>query len=931
LLGLLLLGVTLPVSAEEHSVSLVGQIGGECRDVQVVGNYAYVGEGTSLRVLDVSNPAKPIPRGRVRLPGIVQGVFVSGGRAYVTDGASLQIADIANPSSPTLLGAYTTPAKRVWVSGNLAYVATGSSLKIITVANPSSPTLRTTYNAPATNVYLSGATAYLSGDKLRILDVSNPSSPTLRSIYDTPVNDVVVSGTLAYLACPAFLGLKILDVSNPSSATLRGTLAVLYGQSVRVSGSRVYVSWMEDPYTIPREAGFRIVDASNPSQPRLLGEYNNLRYPWTLSLADGLAYVADGLAGLLIIDIDRAAQPVLRGSYSPASCARDVCVSGNLAYVASGDGGLQIVDVSNPTLPTPCGSYRTPGEAMAICISNNLAYVTWQSMVTFDEAGGLQIIDITDPSSPTLRGSCDVERWTYDVAVSGGLAYLGRSPGALTIVDVSKPSSPTLLGSYNWQSSVPFGYSRIAVGADCAYVACLGTGLPIIDTSNPSSPTLRATYPTGAYDVQVLGNRAYVASRSSLQSENGLKVLDVSNPSSPTLLGFRRTQCNNVCVFVNTAYISWGTGDQYRGWSGGLEIMDVSDARSLRRFGSYDLPTWSAGISASNNLAYVANYNAGLVILRYTPPPAPSNLRASAISWDQIDLQFSENNTLPFQSGPSFDDDYEFERKVGSAGAWAKATITVAREARTLVIPVRGGGYYTYYVTVYRDMRVSPGIVYYYRMRAHNTVGYSPYSNVTSATITNAPPAAPSNLRTDTSSNGSFSLVWYDNASNEQGFKIERKIGASGSWMQVTTATANTAEFSPSAPPPDIPCFYRVRAYNPMGNSPYSYETAFTLVTPAAPSNLRAKAASTSKITLSWQDNSDNERGFYIYRKTASSAIWTRIGQTYANGSSFSDTGLSPYEVYTYRVSAYNWVVESFSNEVSLGTTAARPAWSLYE
>jgi len=125
------------------NVELVGQIGGQCEAVYVVGNYAYVGEGPSLRILDVSNASTPIALGRVFLPDVVRDVFVSSNLAYVAASESgLQIIDVSNPSSPQLRGSFDTPgdARHVFVSGNLAYVADSiSGLQIIDVSNPSLP------------------------------------------------------------------------------------------------------------------------------------------------------------------------------------------------------------------------------------------------------------------------------------------------------------------------------------------------------------------------------------------------------------------------------------------------------------------------------------------------------------------------------------------------------------------------------------------------------------------------------------------------------------------------------------------------------------------------------------------------------------------------------------------------------------------------
>jgi hypothetical protein len=93
-----------------------------------------------------------------------------------------------------------------------------------------------------------------------------------------------------------------------------------------------------------------------------------------------------------------------------------------------------------------------------------------------------------------------------------------------------------------------------------------------------------------------------------------------------------------------------------------------------------------------------------------------------------------------------------------------------------------------------------------------------------------------------------------------------------------------------------------------------------------SPSNLTATAASTSQVNLSWQDNSSNEMGFKIQRKTGPAGTWSQIEVTAANVVSYSDTGLNANTTYFYRVQAYNNSGDSiFSNEASVTTANAVP------
>lgn len=74
---------------------------------------------------------------------------------------------------------------------------------------------------------------------------------------------------------------------------------------------------------------------------------------------------------------------------------------------------------------------------------------------------------------------------------------------------------------------------------------------------------------------------------------------------------------------------------------------------------------------------------------------------------------------------------------------------------------------------------------------------------------------------------------------------------------------------------------------------------------PAAPSNLTATP--TNSILLSWQDNSNNEDGFYIEStQDTTNGSWAQIASVNADSTRFHHTGLNPGETYFYRVRAYN-------------------------
>jgi hypothetical protein len=67
-------------------------------------------------------------------------------------------------------------------------------------------------------------------------------------------------------------------------------------------------------------------------------------------------------------------------------------------------------------------------------------------------------------------------------------------------------------------------------------------------------------------------------------------------------------------------------------------------------------------------------------------------------------------------------------------------------------------------------------------------------------------------------------LSWLDTANNENGFEIERKTGADGTFEQVAIQGANLNFYPDNNLAPDTTYCYRVRAFNTFGTSAYSNE-----------------------------------------------------------------------------------------------------------
>lgn len=157
-------------------------------------------------------------------------------------------------------------------------------------------------------------------------------------------------------------------------------------------------------------------------------------------------------------------------------------------------------------------------------------------------------------------------------------------------------------------------------------------------------------------------------------------------------------------------------------------------------------------------------------------------------------------------------------------------------------------------------------------------------------------------------------LEWQDNSSNETGFKIYRRAVDSSLklYTLVDTVSADTTTYNDVDAELGKTYYYYVTAYNTAGyNSSDKVSVAVTDTVPDAATNLLAVTDSETdptQVTFTWQDNSDNESGFQIYRRDWSgSTSYKLIATTLVNVESYVDSDVDVEgTLYFYRAVAYN-------------------------
>ena len=252
-------------------------------------------------------------------------------------------------------------------------------------------------------------------------------------------------------------------------------------------------------------------------------------------------------------------------------------------------------------------------------------------------------------------------------------------------------------------------------------------------------------------------------------NETGFEIRRTSgSPLNPTIVTF--TVGPNVTSFSNTG-LPQDTGFNY----------------VVRAFNA-------GGFSTASNSIGGTTLN--------SPPSAPTNLVATAVTFQRIDLRWD-----PVENA----DGIEIQQSLDGT-SWTSLGRSATNGANATLFGLQ------------------PDTTYFFRVRAFNSGGDGPFSNVAIARTTPIPPAAPNGLSATALSRSSIRLAWTDGSQNETRYVIERSLGAGRPFKAVAQVGANVVTFTDSGLKPRTTYVYRVLACNDLGCSvPSNQASATTL------------------------------------------------------------------------------------------------------
>jgi len=453
---------------------------GACADsgyyIAADSGFAYLCDRWGLYVIDATDPTNP--HQATVLTGAQTGaVLIDSGYCYYTTASaspnSFRIADVSDPYHPAEVGYIAGIAS--YDLYKLSYFVYLPGYYIVDVSTPSFPTTvgSTTCGgngvwtrSPFTGSFLAAGSAGLAA-----IAINDPVHPVLDTVVAGADEsyDICNDSSWAFVA-NYYGGMKVLDIADPRRPRQTGSYdtAGADAPALRVRDTLAYLlTEMWAPYDL------RVLDVSQPQDPRLLGGCYQWNSGGVIEVRDSLAYVAEE-NHFEIFSVASPPNPRLVGSCALPNSSVGLCLRDSLAFIGNLT-SLQIVSVANPALPRVIGQLST--DALGVAVVDTIAFVGGVSQ--------LFAISVSNPAAPHLISTLTLLEACCSISIAGTLAYVGTAANSskLRVFDISDPESLRCIGYY----VAPEGVVSVFRQDSLVYAACWNGGVCIFETTSTSA------------------------------------------------------------------------------------------------------------------------------------------------------------------------------------------------------------------------------------------------------------------------------------------------------------------------------------------------------------------------------------------------------------------------------------------------------------
>jgi hypothetical protein len=439
----------------------------------------------------------------------------------------------------------------------------------------------------------------------------NPAPHLYTAVTGEPIDTAIAAPAVAKPAYDA-VGTELVGRLDPGGGFTAG---------LAVNNEIAYMGTWGRPDLCPN-TGVRVIDASDPTEPVLVG---------TLAGAD--EFPGTSTDGVWAGSIDTDA---FTGDIAVVSVR--LCDTSELSRIRNDFRGMAIYDVTDPASPVLLGTYdsgeRTQGvnDVTAAVRPDGTVVVSATVMQSYrhteGELGDWRLIDITDPTAPVQLADWDyratlpdddpakrdinLHSHTTTIAPDGMSVWVAVWDAGMVMLDLNYPRDPEVVAHVAVAAGTDGNAHSIAFDPE--------SGLLIRNDED-----LDWT-PEGEAAAAWGGQTIYDASDLGAISEVGAFATERSDLSDGEPMGVGYLSAHEVILDRDVEYLSW--------YSDGLRIVDVSDPEAPVEVGSF-VPAPAAdpaghfqgqgrgkqfamvwGVKVDEGLIYLSDMNSGLWIVR---------------------------------------------------------------------------------------------------------------------------------------------------------------------------------------------------------------------------------------------------------------------------------------------------------------------------
>lgn len=401
---------------------------------------------------------------------------------------------------------------------------------------------------------------------------------------------VEVSGDYLYAGGSDYLA--VFDIKTDPAKPKQ--VAILHG----IRGCRQMAIYKDKAYITARNNGLWIVDIKNPTDPKLIRQFDTIELATGIAASENVIFIAHRVYGVQLLDVSDPRFPKHISQVRTAE-AQSVVYRDGMLYVGDwGVGKLTIIDVHDLRSPKIVSQAPLDGFGDGLFVKGHLCYCSTghdaKSGPMEEREGngrGVEIFDVSDVTKPRKLGVFkfprflrrDNDYWT--VRVCGNTMFCVDSHNGFYVVDASTPANMKGIGHlrlpppvYKWKVAEDRKLANdccasLATGDGVVYLAGLTTGLWVVKTPaahKQSQPDLRFDIPPEKpvtvdprlrrYDldcqvrrVAVKGDFVYVAA-----SHSGLKLFRIGASGLEAVKTWQHECVYDVAIHGDTLLVADG-------------------------------------------------------------------------------------------------------------------------------------------------------------------------------------------------------------------------------------------------------------------------------------------------------------------------------------------------------------------------------------